>query len=157
MSKHTPGPKVCPQCGVRFTPRKPTSKYCSRDCSWANNGKSQGQDTDHEIWWVNSKGYIEGRIWRNGIIRRIKQHTYIMERHLGRQLGKNEEIHHINGVKTDNRIENLEIVKHGEHSTLHNLSRVHKSGYKMTLTPAERQRRSIWMKNILIARIEGGE
>lgn len=46
-----------------------------------------------------------------------------MEQHLGRELTEDEVIHHKNGNKTDNRIENLEIMTLSEHSKLHYSSR----------------------------------
>ena len=60
-------------------------------------------------WFKHESGYIRRTRRVNGKYEMQSQHRFIMEEYLGRALFPGENVHHINGVRNDNRIENLEL------------------------------------------------
>lgn len=52
-------------------------------------------------------------------MRYIREHILVIENAIGRRLAKDECVHHKDHNRQNNSIENLELVKRGEHSKLH--------------------------------------
>lgn len=101
---------ICATCGANFLKQRSALRpnqrtFCSKSCAVAGQHK-HGR---------NVAGY---RIIRDGN-RQVYEHRWLMEQHLGRRLGTNEHVHHKNGIKHDNRLENLEVHTASEHHKHH--------------------------------------
>ena len=71
--------------------------------------------------------------------KKIDEHRYIMEQYLGRKLEKDEVVHHKDGNKRNNNIENLELTTRSKHSREHQLER--------TITEETKQKLSVALMN----------
>lgn len=103
----------CNHCGKTFRPRSRTHRFCSRAC------QGRSVRTNDGVWAVSRRlGYVVGYVWEGGKKRQVRQHRYFVEQALGRRLWPDEDVHHINGIKTDNRLENLQVLSKSDHSRL---------------------------------------
>lgn len=109
MPKKRGNNAVCQNCNYPFSVnpadmRRGRGKYCSKICYTEAIRKNPSS-------YICSGGYI--------VVRRQRIHRTLMEQHLGRKLAKDEHVHHINGNKQDNRLENLVVLNASEHHKLH--------------------------------------
>jgi len=123
----------CEICGkqrwTQFTNTKPVHSLCkscgkkgSRNYSW------KGGRTIHYgyiLVWLDPRDFYYPMVNSRG---RVYEHRLIMAKKLGRCLQRWEIVHHKNGIKDDNRPENLEIGIRSDHGSGH--AKGYKDGYK---------------------------
>jgi hypothetical protein len=111
----------------RYGLQRRTISEVRQNKSW-NSGEQQRAELSRRMKGLTGEknpNYKGGHIDPNGyrIIYvdtvKIKEHRHVMEQFLGRKLTRDEEVHHINGDKLDNRIDNLTVLSKKAHSNLH--------------------------------------
>lgn len=99
----------CRSCSQRVVRHSPTGEA---HYNWKG-GVSKGKG-DYLVQRIDRYGAFSPMLCnRKG--NTVLQHRLIMAQHLGRCLSSKEHVHHLNGIKTDNRIENLAITNVNEH------------------------------------------
>ena len=86
---------------------------------------------DKNVRWkggrhITGQGYVRVLVPSHANASRsgyLLEHRFVMSTHIGRPLLATEIVHHVNGIKTDNRIENLVITKRSTHATVHGTQR----------------------------------
>jgi hypothetical protein len=123
---------ICLTCGKKIDDFKSNDrKYCTHECyakslSINNTGKNHpgykgrikygGRNNEYIALFLPDHPFCDAKGY-------FYEHRLKMEIKIGRHLRKGEIVHHINGVKTDNRIENLELMEKREHDRLNALKR----------------------------------
>ncbi len=91
---------MCSRCEASFQPYSREQKFCSRDCLVPVGTRRR-----------TSGGYVQVKVAKGEW---PLEHRYVVAQSLGRNLERHETVHHINGDRTDNRLENLQL-RQGRH------------------------------------------
>lgn len=108
--------KKCVRCKSKFVGFKRTI-YCEPQCA---NKAIAKFGKDHPRWNNGraqiASGYVLIKI---GYKKYEFEHRLEVEKDMGRKLSPREVVHHINGIKNDNRISNLVVMTRAEHASHH--------------------------------------
>lgn len=96
--------KKCRNCYLKTELRGDKHPHWKGGKVMTDSGYTMIRSPEHPF--VNAYGYV-------------REHRLVMEKHLGRYLTSKEVVHHLNEIKTDNRIENLELTNQSTHVKNH--------------------------------------
>jgi hypothetical protein len=103
---------ICQECDKLFeVSKKAKGLFCSTECCYENKvptGSTIPDSNGYSIIKV-PKGTLGTKHRGASKNRWMLEHRYVMQQKLGRPLTEFENVHHINGQRSDNRIENLEL------------------------------------------------
>lgn len=115
--------KPCGWCKKDFAtcPGK-REKFCSRDCfTKASRKNALEREHNGKPALMNYAGYVviyEPDHPASSHSGWVLEHRWVMEQALGRRLSSDEHVHHLNHVRDDNRLENLQILSNSEHGVI---------------------------------------
>lgn len=131
--------KKCQYCGKKYITNDSSQQCCSFHCARKldyKEGKRDKKEQARKIWEKRSK-YYKKRLKENPLLYKhktgymmisvpgtkgVRYHRYLWEKHNGK-IPEGYVIHHKDGNKLNNNLDNLQLMSSKEHAKLHNTKR----------------------------------